>query len=93
MTVFTHIEWRKDRVVHIATRHGITPIEVEEACFREPLILRGPGKKGQRLYYVFGQTDAGRYLFVVAKPLGKGKVLPITARDMTARQRQRYLRR
>ncbi len=93
MTIFKKIRWRKDRVVHIATKHGVTPIEVEEVCFGDHLIVRGPGRKGRRLYYAFGQTATGRYLFVVLKPLGKGNALPITARDMTSTQRQRYLRR
>lgn len=93
MTVFNKIEWRTDRVHHIAERHGVTPIEVEEVCFGDPLVVRGPGKKRKRLYYALGQTVTGRYLFVVLKPLGKGSALPITARDMTPAQRQRYLRR
>lgn len=92
MIEFSEIEWRKDRVVHIAKKHGITPIEVEEVCFEEPLVLKGPGKKNRHLYYVLGQTSAGRYLFVVLKPLGRGTALPVTAREMSTAQRQRYLR-
>ena len=93
MTIFNKIEWRKDRVDHIAIKHGITPIEVEEVCFGDPLIGKGPGRKKKRLYYALGQTTTGRYLFVVLKPLGKGRARPITARDMTPAQRRRYLRR
>lgn len=93
MVIFNKIEWQKDRVDHIAKKHGITPIEVEETCFGNSLIGRGPGRKKKRLYYVLGQTATGRYLFVVLKPLGRGRARPITARDMTPAQRQRYLRR
>lgn len=93
MTIFTQLEWRGDRVAHIASKHGVTPGEVEEVCFGDPFILRGAGKRENRLYYVLGQTEAGRYLFVVIKPLGGKKAQPITAREMSSSERARYHRR
>lgn len=93
MAIFTELEWRKDRIAHILGKHGVTPGEVEEACFGDSLILKGPGKGERRLYYALGQTESGRYLFVVLKPLGQGNARVITARDMTEAQRKRYQRR
>lgn len=93
MVIFTKLKWRSDRVAHILSKHGITPGEVEEVCFGKPLILRGPGKKGNRLYYVLGQTEAGRHLFIVLKPVAKGIALPVTARLMTSAQQKKYKRR
>ena len=93
MIIFTKLEWRRDRIEHILGKHRITPGEVEEVCFGKHLILRGPGRKQKKLYYVFGQTEAGRYLFIVLKPLAKSAALPVTAMVMTKEQRRKYQRR
>lgn len=93
MVVFSRFDWRSDRIAHIITKHGVTPGEVEEACFGNPLILRGRGRGERKLYYVLGQTGADRYLFVVLKPSGRGIVRSITAREMTTAERRRYLGR
>ena len=90
MTIFTEIDWQKDRIAHILSKHGVTPGEVEDVCFGNSLILKGPGKGGKRLYYILGQSESGRYLFIVLKPLGQGRAKVITARDMTDAQRRRY---
>ena len=39
-------------------------------------------------YYALGQTLGGRYLFVVVDDEGGGWVYPVTARDMTRRERR-----
>lgn len=84
-----HLTWDEENVLHIA-RHGVDPEEVEETCFnRKPLIERGRGG----LYYVSGQTAAGRYLFVVVRFLGRGAARVVTARDMDHRERRRYKQR
>ena len=93
MITFTQLKWRGDRIAHIASKHDVTPGEIEEVCFGSPFILRGPGKKKNCLYYVLGQTEAGRYLFVVIKPLGGKIAQPITAREMSSSERTRYNRR
>jgi len=93
MIVFTKLEWRRDRVEHILDKHGITPGEVEEVCFGEHLILKGPGKGKKRIYYVFGRSEAGKYLFIVLKPLSKSIALPVTAMIMAEKQRRKYQRR
>jgi hypothetical protein len=75
--------------------HRLSPDEVEEAVFDDPdrKIFRGPRSNRDRtrhIYYVYGRTQAGRYLLVVLLNLGEGQALPVTARDMTSRERQRY---
>ncbi len=57
--------WPQDRTDHIA-RHGITIDEVEEVCFGRPLVQRAKSQGENPVYYILGQTDAGRYLFRVA---------------------------
>jgi hypothetical protein len=65
--------WPEERIDHIA-RHGVTPDEVEEACFGKPFARRSRSEGENPVYYVLGQTNAGRYLFcvVIAFPDGKG---------------------
>ena len=71
---------------HIGTKHQVTPEEVEEACFSDPLVVRG--RDGS--YAVYGQTEAGRYLMVFLYPRGQGTYSLATARDMQEAERRRY---
>ncbi len=48
---------------------------------------------GENVYRTLGQTDAGRYLAVFFVDKHGGKALPISARDMTAKERRRYERK
>lgn len=81
--------WPPDRIDHIS-RHGVTPSEVEEACFNSPLVLRGKSEGKNPVYYVLGQTDAGRYLFCVVISFPDGNGYPVTAREMTQKEKQKY---
>ena len=83
------LEWDERNEAHIA-EHEVTPLEVEEVIFEDaPHYRRGPGKG---IYHVYGQTGAGRYLFVVLKLLGGGRGRVITAREMTRKERRLYRR-
>jgi uncharacterized protein len=81
--------WAEDRVEHIA-RHGVTPEEVEEACFGRAFVQRAKSQGQNPVYYVLGQTAAGRYLFCVVIQFPEGKGYPVTARPMTDKERRRY---
>jgi uncharacterized protein len=81
--------WPEDRVNHIA-RHGVTSAEFEEVCFRRSLVLKAKAAGPNPVYYVLGQTDAGRYLFCVVINFPDGKGYPVTARPMTDKERRRY---
>jgi len=48
------------------------------------------GEIGRRESYVLGQTATGRYLFCVVIAFPDGKGYPVTARDMTAKEKRRY---
>ena len=92
--MFNRLLWGPDRVEHIA-RHHLTPEAIEEAVFDDPdrRLFRGPRSERDQtrhIYYAYGRTEAGRYLLVVLLDLGRGQALPVTARDMTPRERQRY---
>lgn len=66
------------------------PDEFEEVCFGASLVLRGKATGPNPLYYVLGETDAGRALFCVVIEFPGGTGYPVTARDMTAKERRRY---
>ena len=83
--------WPRDRIEHIA-RHAVTPDEVEQVCFGQPLVQRAKSRGDNPVYYVLGQTDAGRYLFSVVIQFPDGKGYPVTARPMTDSEKRRYQR-
>lgn len=81
--------WPEDRVEHLA-QHGVRPEECEEVCFGRPLVLRAKGTGENPVYYVLGETDSGRSLFCVVIEFPGGKGYPVTARDMTSKEKRRY---
>jgi uncharacterized DUF497 family protein len=81
--------WPEDRVDHIA-RHSVTPEEVEEVCFGRAFVQRAKSQGKNPVYYVLGQTAAGRYLFCVVIQLPDGRGYPVTAHPMTDKERRRY---
>jgi len=83
--------WPSDRIGHIG-RHGVEPYEVEEVCFGKALVLRAKSTGENPAFYVLGQTDAGRYLFCLVLQFPDGRGYPVTARPMTAGEKDRYLK-
>jgi hypothetical protein len=91
MRTISSIRWTEQRIDHVA-KHGISPKEIEEACFNEmisPYIRSGK----DNLHYVFGRTDAGRFIFVVVKSERPGQVGIVTARDMNDWEKKYFMRR
>ncbi len=81
--------WTQDNIDHIA-RHGVSPHEVEEVCMGRPWVRRVKSEGQNPVYYVRGQTAAGRYLSCLLIHLADGKGYAITARPMTEREKQQY---
>jgi len=81
--------WPEDRIEHIA-RHGVTPEEVEQVCFGKSFVRRAKSEGENPVYYVLGQTVAGRYLFCVVIHFPDGNGYPVTARAMTTKEKRRY---
>jgi len=91
MRTITSIRWTAKSIEHIAW-HGVKAEEVEEACFNEddaPFVRSGI----EKLHYVFGKTDSGRFLFIVVRFLRSGEVSLITARDMNEWERKYFKKR
>jgi len=82
---FQRYEWDDVNIDHIGS-HNVIPQEIEEANFNEPLVMKARGKR----YIVYGRSDSGRYIFIVAVYKGKGVVRAITARNMTQSERRLY---
>jgi uncharacterized DUF497 family protein len=81
--------WPRDRIDHIA-RHSVTPEEVEDVCFRKCFVRRMKSQGKNSVYYVLGQTRAGRHLFCVVIRFPDGTGFPVTAREMTKSEKRRY---
>ena len=89
MVAIRELLWPDDRIEHIA-RHGVSPEEVEQVCFGNALVQRGKAEGENPVFYILGQTDAGRYLFCVIIQFPDGRGYPVTARLMSDRERRRY---
>ena len=69
-------------------KHRVTVEEVEEALFNPHIEKRKPGDRKRR--YIYGRTDAGRYLFMVVEQLGPRHFFLLTAMDMDKGERRKY---
>jgi uncharacterized protein len=72
-------------------RHQVLTTECEEVFFNLPLLLSNDIQHSQneKRYYVLGQTNAGRQLFI-AFTVRANKIRVISARDMSHKERQKY---
>jgi uncharacterized DUF497 family protein len=72
-------------------KHQVTWSECEEPFFNSPLLLNParPCSQTETRYYVLGQTNAGRLLFIVFT-FRKDKIRVISARDMSRKERDFY---
>ena len=77
-------DWDAGNRKHIA-RHGITPLEAEEAAVIEPLEAAVQHNGNEDRVLCFGRTSAGRLLTLLYTER-RGKVRIVTAYDMTKEQ-------
>ena len=87
--MISEILWPEDRVLHIG-RHNVEPHEFEDVCFGRSLVLRARSEGPNPVFHVLGQTEAGRYLLCVVIEFADGKGYPVTARDMTVKEADRF---
>ena len=81
--VVADFDWDEGNEDKIWELHRVTRDEVEQVFKNRPLVRKAREHK----YYAFGQTDSGRYLFVVFVWRRPGIVRVITARDMDDSER------
>lgn len=72
-------------------RHGVSPSESEQVFFNRPLFVSDDmgHSEHEKRFYVLGQTDEGRELFV-AFTMRVKRVRVISARDMHQKERRIY---
>lgn len=87
----TGFEWDAGNLEKNWLKHRVTAAECEQAFFNQPLaVAPDPGQSGQEpRFYLLGQTDAARLLFVVFTLRGS-LIRVISARDMSRKERKVY---
>ena len=84
-------DWNEANLTKNWEKHRVTPWECEQAFFNLPLVVAEDSAHStvEARYYVLGQTDAGRRLFLVFT-IRKRRIRVISARDMSAKERRTY---
>ena len=87
----TGFDWDKGNLDKNWDKHGVGFWECEEVFLNRPLVVRPDVEhsRGEPRYYALGQTEAGQLLFV-AFTIRKKLIRPISARDMTVKERRIY---
>ena len=83
------VRWDLQSIEHIA-RHRVEQDEVESVIFGSRQLRRG---REENRYELYGQTDEGRYLFIVIDREGSGVCYVVTARDMDGVEKRYYRRK
>ncbi|HVT45386.1 MAG TPA: BrnT family toxin [Thermoanaerobaculia bacterium] len=84
-------DWDDGNIGKNWTKHRVTDWETEEVFLNHPIALVSDVRHSVRepRYYALGQTNRGRWLFV-AFTLRGALVRPISAREMSERERRVY---
>jgi uncharacterized protein len=87
----TGFEWDASTVDKSWRKHLVSASECEQVFFNEPLIAAPDLAHSQQepRFFMLGQTDAARPLFVVFTLRGT-LIRVISARDMSRRERKAY---
>ena len=81
-------EWNAEK---IWSKHQVSRAECEQVLFNQPLVVGEDPEhsKEEMRYFVLGQTDKGRELFMVFTARDD-LIRVITARDMSRKERRIY---
>jgi uncharacterized protein len=84
------IIWREQVVDKLASKHAVTPDEVEQLFQSSPRFRRieSGDRTGEDVYAAAGRTWAGRYLLVFFILKQGGGALILSAREMTRAERR-----
>ncbi|MBI3961031.1 MAG: BrnT family toxin [Chloroflexi bacterium] len=91
----TNVFWLEVIVEKLASKHGVSTDEVEEAIWGNPrfrFVERGE-RQNEDVYTVLGQSEAGRYLAILFIHKQDGTALILSARDMAEKERRIYARK
>lgn len=87
--------WLDSIVQKLIWKHSVQSEEVRELFLNRPrfhFVEKGD-RKGENVYAVHGQTDAGRYLVCFFIRKDDYRALILSARNMTGAERKRYGRK
>jgi uncharacterized protein len=84
-------QWDAANAGKIWERHQVAPTECEEVFFNFPIVVAEDERHSELegRFYVLGQTDAARLLFLVFTMRGR-LIRVISARDMSRKERRVY---
>jgi hypothetical protein len=87
----TGFDWDDSNAPKIWKKHQVSPMECEQVFFNLPLVAGHDEKHShdERRFYVLGQSDGGRQLFVVVT-IREALLRVISARDMSRKERKAY---
>ena len=88
---FRGFDWDEANMKKNWVSHQVTPQEAEQIFFNKPLVVADDPRHSQkeRRYFVLGQTDADRAVFVAFTVRGD-RIRVISARDMSRKERKVY---
>ena len=91
MPDFEGFDWSDGNAEKNWERHRVMPLEAEQVFFNSPLLAQADKAHSaqERRFFVLGQTDEGRELFV-AFTLRVKRIRVISARDMSRQERRMY---
>ncbi len=89
------IVWLDEVVEKIEHKHQVHKEEVEDVFSNRPKYRKAQKGRyeGEDLYYAYGRTDSGRYLFVVFIYKTTSNALILSAKDMEDDERRLYARK
>ena len=87
----TGFDWDEGNLTKNWDKHRVAHVECEQVFFNRPLVVAEdePRSQQESRYYALGQTDAGRFLFLVLT-IRDNLIRIISARDMSRKERNRY---
>jgi uncharacterized protein len=87
----TGFEWDAGNAEKNWQKHRVSTVDCEQVFFNQPLLAGADVPHSQRepRFFLLGQTDAGRRLFVVFTIRGT-LIRVISARDISRRERKAY---
>jgi len=87
----TGFQWDEGNFLKNWERHEVRPGECEQVFFNRPLLVVPDDAHSNKepRFYVLGQTDAARLLFLVFMIRGS-LIRVISARDMSRKEREVY---
>ena len=91
MPDFEGFDWSGGNAEKNGELHAVSPYESEQAFFNRPLLVADDERHSgrEKRWYVLGQTDEGRELFI-AFTKRKKSIRVISSRDMSRKERKVY---